>query len=193
MTPAVAVALPPARELLASLGDLALSVPVVAGAAAVDPADVDALAPGDVFLPGNGWTVTGDGEALSGTVTLAAPAHDRGVLAKLGSAGDLVVVGLRASPLDTETTMDDSKSDDGAICEAVLEAPVVVRVELGAVTLTAREWAVLGPGDVVPLGRRVAEPAVLRVAGVEVAKGDLVEIEGELGVRIRERERAGKT
>jgi flagellar motor switch/type III secretory pathway protein FliN len=87
--------------------------------------------------------------------------------------------------------MGDPKADDGAICEAILETPVIVRVELGAVTLTAREWAAIGPGDVVPLGKRVAEPAVLRIAGIEVAKGELVEIEGELGVRIRERTSTG--
>jgi flagellar motor switch/type III secretory pathway protein FliN len=72
----------------------------------------------------------------------------------------------------------------------VLDAPLVVRVEVGAVTLTASEWAALGPGDVVALGRRVHEPIVLRVAGAEVARGELVDIEGELGVRIRERARS---
>lgn len=193
-SPSAAVALPPARELLASLGDVALSVPVVAGTAMADPAEIDSLTKGDVFLPAKGWTISrarGDGTGLSGTVMLAAPAHDCGVLAKLGSSGDLVVVGRTVLPLDTEKTMGDSKANDGGICETVLETPVIVRVELGAVTLTAREWAAVGPGDVVPLGKRVAEPAVLRIAGVEVAKGELVEIEGELGVRIRERTNSG--
>jgi flagellar motor switch/type III secretory pathway protein FliN len=68
----------------------------------------------------------------------------------------------------------------------VLESPVVVRVEVGAVTLSAREWAELGPGDVIETGRRIADPVVLRVAGREVARGELVNLEGELGVRIRE-------
>jgi flagellar motor switch/type III secretory pathway protein FliN len=193
-SPSAVAVLPPPREVLASLGDVALSVPVVAATAIVDPTEIAALAKGDVFLPAKGWTICragGDGGGLSGTVILATPTHDRGVLAKLGSSGELVVVGLTTSPLDTETTMGDPKADDGAICEAVLETPVIVRVELGAVTLTAREWAAIGPGDVVPLGKRVAEPAVLRIAGIEVAKGELVEIEGELGVRIRERTSTG--
>jgi flagellar motor switch/type III secretory pathway protein FliN len=175
------------KRLLTSLGHVAVSVPVVAATSLAQRSEIDTLLPGDVFFAGTGWTIAlSPGGGLSGTVTLTAPAHDRGIVAKLGAAGDLVVVGLGASPLDTETAMDDSKADDGGISEAVLHAPLVVRVELGAVTLTAREWAALGPGDVVALGKRVAEPAVLRVAGVEVAKGDLVEIEGELGVRIRE-------
>jgi type III secretion system YscQ/HrcQ family protein len=193
---AAGAAAQPAGELLASLGDLPLSLPVIAGVAVADPAEIDALEEGDVFLPGKGWTVArlgGDHGALAGTVTAAAKAHDRGVLAQLRSSGELVVVGPSGSPLDTETNMDDSKTDGNAASDAALEAPVVVRVELGAVTLTAREWAALGPGDVIPLGKRVAEPAVLRVAGIEVAEGELVEIEGELGVRIRGRAHNGAT
>ena len=53
--------------------------------------------------------------------------------------------------------------------------------------MPAREWASLGEGDVVALGRRVGEAVTLRVGGVPVARGDLVEIEGEVGVRIVER------
>jgi type III secretion protein Q len=60
-----------------------------------------------------------------------------------------------------------------------------VRVELGAVTMSAREWAALIPGDVVSVGRRIGDLASLRVAGIEVARGELVDIDGELGVRIR--------
>jgi flagellar motor switch/type III secretory pathway protein FliN len=39
----------------------------------------------------------------------------------------------------------------------------------------------------VALGRRIGDPVVLRVGGVAVARGDLVEIDGEVGVRIVER------
>mgnify|MGYP000459228911 CR=1 FL=1 len=42
-------------------------------------------------------------------------------------------------------------------------------------------------GDVITLARRVGEPVVLRVAGVEVARGELVEVEGEVGVRITQK------
>ena len=51
----------------------------------------------------------------------------------------------------------------------------------------ARELAshpALASGDVVTLGRRVADPVVLRAGGVEIARGELIQIEGEVGVRI---------
>jgi flagellar motor switch/type III secretory pathway protein FliN len=69
---------------------------------------------------------------------------------------------------------------------AILDSPVVVRVEVGSVSFTAREWAELRPGDVIEMGIGLAEPVVLRIAGCEVARGELVNVDGELGVRIRE-------
>ena len=68
--------------------------------------------------------------------------------------------------------------------ESLEHAPVVVRVELGTVEMKAREWAELGPGDVIALGRWVGDPAILRVGGVELARGELVQVDGEYGVRI---------
>jgi flagellar motor switch/type III secretory pathway protein FliN len=66
------------------------------------------------------------------------------------------------------------------------DALIVVRVELGQVSMTAREWAALRAGDIITTGRRIAERAVLRVAGREVARGELIDVDGELGVRIHE-------
>ena len=75
---------------------------------------------------------------------------------------------------------------------ALEQAPVVVRVELGTVEMRAREWAELAPGDVIALGRRVGDPAVLRVGGVELARGELVLVDGEYAVRIVERTGSGQ-
>ena len=65
-------------------------------------------------------------------------------------------------------------------------APVVVRVEIGTVSVNAGDVASLRPGDVLHTGKRLAEPVVLRVGGRAIARGDLVDVEGELGVRVRE-------
>jgi flagellar motor switch protein FliM len=58
--------------------------------------------------------------------------------------------------------------------------------------MTAREWASVAVGDTVSLARPLAEPVTLRVGGVEVAKGELVDIEGEMGVRILSLPRGGR-
>ncbi len=74
--------------------------------------------------------------------------------------------------------------DAAATLEALEDAPVVVRVEIGVVEMKASAWADLAPGDVVTLGRKIGDPVVLRAGGVAVARGELVVVDGECGVRI---------
>ncbi len=83
--------------------------------------------------------------------------------------------------------MEEPRDVGAAMSQAMGDVPVVVRVEIGAAEMRAREWAALGKGDVIALGTRIAEPVVLRVGGIEVARGELVEIDGEVGVRILSR------
>ena len=69
--------------------------------------------------------------------------------------------------------------------EALLgDVPVNVAVELGRVQLTADEVIRLSTGHIMELGRSPAEPVDLVVNGRLLAKGELVEIEGSLGVKI---------
>ena len=181
----------PAIDRLSSLGELPISFPVVIAVAAAKAGDIYGLAAGDVFLPGAGWAVrtsAAGAKRLTGEVILVAPGQERGISGTLGESGEIVVVGVKAIPEDAEAMMTSSdRGDQTATSEVILDAPLVVRVELGAVTLPAREWAALGAGDVIALSKRVSEPVVLRIGGLEVARGELVDIEGELGVRIRER------
>jgi flagellar motor switch/type III secretory pathway protein FliN len=80
----------------------------------------------------------------------------------------------------------DDASDPPTLAQAVLDAPIVVRVELGSVSMSAREGAALKPGDVLQSGRRIGERVLLRTGGQVVARGELVNVEGELGVRVIE-------
>ncbi|MEM7674607.1 MAG: type III secretion system cytoplasmic ring protein SctQ [Myxococcota bacterium] len=69
--------------------------------------------------------------------------------------------------------------------EALLgDVPVNAVVELGRVQLTADEVIRLSTGHIMELGRSPAEPVDLVVNGRLLAKGELVEIEGSLGVKI---------
>jgi flagellar motor switch/type III secretory pathway protein FliN len=64
------------------------------------------------------------------------------------------------------------------------QVPVTLVVELGRVNLTVARLADLKPGDVVELGRHSREPVELTSAGRLVARGELVQIDTELGVRV---------
>lgn len=64
------------------------------------------------------------------------------------------------------------------------DIPMVLVVELGRVQLTADEVVRLRPGQLIELGRSPVDPVDLVVNGKLVAKGELVEIEGALGVKL---------
>ena len=183
-------ALPPEPPLswsgdaLRGLGPIPLGLPVVACAATADVADVASLRVNDVFMPGD-WPLRREGSWWLGPVLLSAPDSEVGVPATLGEQG-VLVLGAGLSSLRTEADVAES-SEAEAVVTAVGDVPVLVRVEIGEARMAAREWASLGRGDVIALGRRVGERVVLRVGGVPVARGDLVDIEGEVGVRITER------
>lgn len=67
---------------------------------------------------------------------------------------------------------------------APTEVPVTLVVELGRVTIPLHRLADLKPGDVLELGRHAREPVELTSNGRLVARGELVQIDTELGVRI---------
>jgi flagellar motor switch/type III secretory pathway protein FliN len=187
---------------LALLGDFPITVPLVAAVSEGARTEVESLRRGDVWLPGAGWLCLANGgasrEATASAILrracLASPTMERGVEAGRSEDGRIVVrpnlVALGAEPrfppgAHRERNQAMSEPDE-TLREIALEAPLVVRVEVASITLTAREWADLGPGDVIETGVPIAEPVVLRVAGREVARGELVTVDGELGVRIRE-------
>jgi type III secretion system YscQ/HrcQ family protein len=173
---------------LARLGEMPLALQVVGGSCAIALADFESLRAGDALLPGSGWTVGRQGAELAGVVVLCAPATSSGIAANLRGARQVVLgQGAMSAEHDTEVAGAPDAPDPierVPAAQALAEVPVVVRVELGEVTLTAREWAALRPGDVVTTGRRIGERATLRVAGRAVARGELVDVDGELGVRV---------
>jgi type III secretion system YscQ/HrcQ family protein len=164
------------------LGPLPITARIVGGIGLATRAELEQLHPGDAWLCGAGWLLDASG---AGRCALAAPTSSRGAAADLASNGDLVLrEGTVELPLDAQTGETMTSSDE-AMTDAIVDAPIVVRVEVGAVSMSAREWASLAPGDVILAGRRIADPVILRVAGREVAYGELVNVEGELGVRIQ--------
>ncbi len=166
---------------LLALGAAPLALPLVVATTLATRAELEALAVGDAFLPTDLRLAPDEAGALHGAIALVPPRGERGIAADLAENGQLVVRGLleshpweRAMASDSEVTT----------VEVLEDAPVVVRVELGTVEMTARDWAALGTGDVVAIGRKIGDGAVLRVGGVEVARGELVMLEGEMAVRI---------
>jgi flagellar motor switch/type III secretory pathway protein FliN len=172
---------PGAEPRLAELGELTLRLPLVVASIAVSRQDLLALEVGGALL-----APAADGIPASGPVSgvLVAPESERGIRVELRPDGRLVVGETAQARLTVER--DPSSSNEGeTLTDVLLDTPVVVRVELGAVSMSARDWARLGPGDVIETAQRIAEPVVLRVAGREVGRGELVNVDGQVGVRIQ--------
>jgi flagellar motor switch/type III secretory pathway protein FliN len=64
------------------------------------------------------------------------------------------------------------------------DAHVELTVGLGTTQLSLRQIIDLAVGQVVPLGRPLAGPFEIRAAGKLVGRGELVAVDGELGVRV---------
>jgi flagellar motor switch protein FliN/FliY len=88
---------------------------------------------------------------------------------------------MNANP---STTTAHGGSREAAAELSPLDVPVTLTVELGRVNLSLNRLADLKPGDVIELGRHSREPVELTSNGRLVARGELILIDTELGVRV---------
>ncbi len=66
------------------------------------------------------------------------------------------------------------------------DVPVQLAVEIGRTSMTIGEALALGPGSIVALNRLAGEPVDLLVNGTPIARGEVVVIDEEFGLRITE-------
>ncbi len=124
------------------------------GTAALTPAELDALAPGDV-------------------VVVDAPADGRDALVLPGGLRALGRLEEDAFHLE-ETTMSERHA----------QLPVLLEVELARVEVPLAELARLEPGAVLPLSLDRRGLVTLRAGERALARGELVDVEGAVGVRV---------
>ena len=68
--------------------------------------------------------------------------------------------------------------------DIVLDVPVELAVEIGRTEMTIGETLDLGPGSIVVLNRMTGEPVDLLVNGRRIARGEVVAIDEQFGLRI---------
>ncbi len=64
------------------------------------------------------------------------------------------------------------------------DVPVEVTVEMGRTKMTVGETLELRPGSIVPLDRMAGEPVDLLINGTPIARGEVVVIDEQFGLRI---------
>jgi type III secretion system YscQ/HrcQ family protein len=139
-----------------------------------------------VVLPIDGTTLRGTVAAPVGPLTLACQDRDGRSWFETSSVPNTSVSRLSiASPLRRELTPREPLAVSASPPQSTpADVPVTLVIELGRVNLTLSRLADLKPGDVVELGRHSREPVELTSNGKLIARGELVQIDTELGVRV---------
>jgi flagellar motor switch protein FliN len=88
-------------------------------------------------------------------------------------------------PFET-TTSAPAGAAAGAELERLYDVPVELAVEIGRTHMTIRETLALGPGSIVTLNRLAGEPVDLLVNGKPIARGEVVVLDEEFGLRVTE-------
>jgi flagellar motor switch protein FliN/FliY len=89
-------------------------------------------------------------------------------------------------PFETTTAAPRAAEPASAELERLYDVPVELAVEIGRTKMTIRETLGLGPGSIVTLDRTAGEPVDLLVNGKPIARGEVVVIDGEFGLRVTE-------
>jgi flagellar motor switch/type III secretory pathway protein FliN len=82
--------------------------------------------------------------------------------------------------------MEDTDTDTGTdrAVGVAGDAAVSVSVEIARFTMPLEELAALRAGEVVVTGRAIGEQVAIRAGERTIASGELVDVDGEVGVRI---------
>lgn len=88
------------------------------------------------------------------------------------------------TPAPTTTGSQDRDGSDRI--SLIADVPMTLTVEIGQTDMTVREALYLAPNQVVQLDRSAGEPADIRVNGRLIARGTVVVIDADYGVKVTE-------
>lgn len=148
--------------------------------------ELASLAIGDVIVPDR-CALARDGRSYTGAIELHAIGSRR-VLVR--AKADAATLTLEAVAGDGEDAMGEGKRIETAAVDASArlgdDVPLELCLELARFNLPIGELSALAPGEVLSTGRPIGEQVALSIAGRVVARGELVEIDGEIGMRVLE-------
>lgn len=146
--------------------ELPIALRVEVGDARLPAGDVGSLAVDDVLVPDR---VTVDAEGRGEAMLRGGPWRWR---AERTGAGWRIEA--------EEETM----SEIEEALEAAADEPVTLTIELARLSVPLGEVATLAPGAVLETGRPIGGSVVIRTARGPIARGELVDVDGEVGVRV---------
>lgn len=190
------------RRTLAALGSVSVVARVEAAEIALSVDEIASLEPGDIVVLDH-HSLTKTPESFTGEVLVKLGHGEngavRGCVSADGAGMRLTLSAIVVQESPQETDMADSDNNDEAgqgpeVTEAgdnleqtqslLRDVPAPVVVELGRLRLSTAQVMRLRAGQVLRLPRGPRDPVDLVVGDKVFARGELVEVEGELGVRI---------
>jgi type III secretion protein Q len=174
-------------------GSLAVEISVAAGALRgrcrlLLPAEAlqalwrpDDLPPAVAAWRADGWLSSGEAALTREEIDSLAPGDVVLLDDRSSEQAEVRLLGIRLRGREAEGSF---QLEEMAMTDTAAELPVTLAVEVARVSLTLGELARLEPGSVFPLPAPRDGRVVLRLGERPVARGQLVEIEGALGVRL---------
>lgn len=176
----------PSPMRVQALGRVELSLTARIATLVLTRAELESLGPGDVVVPDRVSLARGP-RGWYGTADLQVDGARR---TRWRCRAEQAMLTVEAVEIDEELAMTEGTKGNGQPAHDALtlatDAPVEIAVEIARFTLPLAELSRLRPGEVLSTGRTIGDEVALRAGGRAIAKGELVDVDGEVGVRVTE-------
>lgn len=123
------------------------------------------------------------GDELNGSLTWLMDAEMAHIITGVAMDEDEEEVLAQAGPAGTKSS---GFSEDVSSLELLMDIPLEIGVELGRVKMLVKDVIDLGMGSIIEIDKAAGEPVDVLVNGRLVARGEVVVIEDNFGVRLTE-------
>lgn len=162
--------------------DWPLSTPIIIGRLTLSAATVRSLQPGDVVLPMyDAFDCGGQGRVRIG------PFRSNVQLQGADNRVSITLFDLEDQPVDDDYLGDappEEYGQEAPLTGSFADLPMALTIRSGTLTLTLQELQHLGPGSVLEIPGVSPGTATLYYGERPVAQGELVDVDGRLGLQI---------
>ena len=183
------------RQRRALPAGMAIAIPLTLADAVLPLSALCRLHPGDLILPNRPWfTPSGEGTLPASTLRLRGTLQLTELAPYTFTVTDMETVPM--PPSATDTMFADPHSEASAleftpirdnVTDNLPPLPVTLHLRCGSLTMTLTELQHLASGSVLTLRDVVPGQAWLYHGDIALASGDLVDVEGRLGLQITQR------
>ncbi|MDE8741105.1 type III secretion system cytoplasmic ring protein SctQ [Pectobacterium polaris] len=183
------------RQRRALPAGMTIAIPLTLADAVLPLSALCGLRTGDLILPNRPWfTPSGEGTLSAGTLRLRGTLQLTELAPYTFTVTDMETVSMPPSATDmmladphSETSVFESTLISDNVTENLPPLPVTLHIRCGSLTMTLPELQCLASGSVLTLRDVVPGQAWLYHGNIALASGDLVDVEGRLGLQITQR------